>query len=78
MRAQQYVHPVTLYRQRHQVTLKELGARLDPPMSKSTLSRIEAGLRKPSFDQIAGLVRACGYEFTADQLIHYTPSKRVA
>lgn len=72
-----YTHPVKAYRDRHGLTLEQLGARLDPPIGKSTLSRIEAGLRKPSFDQLAGLVAACEYEFTVDDLIRATP-KQVA
>ena len=75
---QRYIHPVAAYRRKHDLTLEELGERCDPPILKFALSRIENGLRKPTFDQIAGLVKACRGEVTADQIIRATPKEVAA
>jgi ribosome-binding protein aMBF1 (putative translation factor) len=73
MRSRSYIHPVRAYRERHGLSLEQLGARCKPPLNKSVIYRIEIGERKPNFDQIVSLVEACGYEFTTDQLIQATP-----
>jgi hypothetical protein len=73
-----YVHPVAAYRQKHDLTLEELGAQCDPPILKSALSRIENGLRKPTFDQISALVTACQGEVSADDIIRATPKEVAA
>lgn len=75
---QRYVHPVAAYRRKHDLTLGELGERCKPPILKFSLSRIENGLRKPTFDQITALVEACRGEVTADQIICATPKEVAA
>jgi transcriptional regulator with XRE-family HTH domain len=76
--AERYVHPIAAYRQRHDLTLEELGERCKPPILKFALSRIENGLRKPTFDQLNALVEACQGEVTADQIIRATPKEVAA
>lgn len=76
--AERYVHPIAAYRQRHDLTLEELGERCQPPILKFALSRIENGLRKPTFDQLNALVEACQGEVTADQIIRATPKEVAA
>lgn len=73
-----YVHPIKAYRQRHDLTLEELGEQCKPPILKFALSRIENGLRKPTFDQMQALVVACGGEVTADEIIRATPNEVAA
>jgi transcriptional regulator with XRE-family HTH domain len=73
-----YVHPIAAYRRKHDLTLEELGERCKPPILKYSLSRIENGLRKPTFDQITALVEACRGEVTADQIIRATPKEIAA
>jgi len=77
-RAEVYEHPITAYRRRHELTLEAMGARCKPPIAKSTLSRIESGLRKPSFDVLQAIVSACGGEVTADEIIRATPREVAA
>ena len=71
-------HPIAAYRERHGLSLAQLGELCDPPLHKSQLQRIESGQRKPSFDQIAAIVAACKGEFTADDLIRHTPKSVAA
>lgn len=73
-----YVHPIAAYREKHGLTLEELGQACDPPILKFALSRIENGLRKPTFDQLSALVKACAGEVTADQIIQATPREVAA
>lgn len=73
-----WVHPIAAYRDRHGMSLEELGALCDPPILKFALSRIETGLRKPTFDQLTALVKACQGEVTADQIIQATPKEVAA
>jgi transcriptional regulator with XRE-family HTH domain len=75
---QRYFHPVAAYRRKHDLTMEELGERCKPPIPKYTLSRIENGLRKPTFDQLHALVEACRGEVTADQIIRATPREVAA
>ncbi|HSR76636.1 MAG TPA: helix-turn-helix transcriptional regulator, partial [Xanthobacteraceae bacterium] len=71
-------HPIAAYRQRHDLTLEELGEQCKPPILKFALSRIENGLRKPTFDQLNALVEACRPEVTADEIIRATPKEVAA
>jgi transcriptional regulator with XRE-family HTH domain len=73
-----YVHPVAAYRQRHDLTLEELGERCKPPILKFSLSRIETGMRKPTFAQLNALVEACRGEVTAEEIIRATPKEVAA
>lgn len=75
---ERYVHPIAAYRKKHDLTLEELGALCKPPILKYALSRIENGLRKPTFDQINGLVEATGGAVTADMIIRATPREVAA
>ncbi|HWO50043.1 MAG TPA: helix-turn-helix transcriptional regulator, partial [Ornithinibacter sp.] len=52
-------------RQRRNITLNELAA--ETGISISTLSRLEAGLRRPTLEQLLPLARA--YSVTLDELV---------
>lgn len=52
-------------RQRHEITLTELAE--ETRISTSTLSRLEAGLRRPTLEQLLPLARA--YGVTLDELV---------
>lgn len=73
-----YVHPIAAYRERHGLSLEALGEMCDPPILKFALSRIETGLRKPTFDQLTALLKACNGEVTADEFIRATPKEVAA
>jgi len=75
---QRYSHPIQAWRMRHELTLEELGDSCKPPISKFTLSRIENGLRKPTFDQLAALVAVTRGEVTADMILRATPKEIAA
>ncbi|MQA35171.1 helix-turn-helix domain-containing protein [Modestobacter roseus] len=57
-------------RQRREVTLTDLAA--ETGISVSTLSRLEAGLRRPSLEQLLPLARAHGV--TLDELVDAPPT----
>ncbi|WP_203337729.1 helix-turn-helix domain-containing protein [Nocardioides limicola] len=57
-------------RQRREVTLTELAA--ETGISASTLSRLEAGLRRPTLEQLLPLARAHGV--TLDELVDAPPT----
>jgi len=49
-------HPLRVYRKRNGVSLEDLAAKTG--MSKSSLSRFENGLRTPSIDDVASILKA--------------------
>ncbi|MBJ7357243.1 XRE family transcriptional regulator [Nocardioides sp.] len=57
-------------RARRQITLTELAA--ETGVSVSTLSRLEAGLRRPTLEQLLPLARA--YQVTLDDLVDAPPT----
>jgi len=57
-------------RQRRNITLNELAA--ETGISISTLSRLEAGLRRPTLEQLLPLARA--YSVTLDELVDAPPT----
>jgi len=57
-------------RQRRDITLNELAA--ETGISISTLSRLEAGLRRPTLEQLLPLARA--YSVTLDELVDAPPT----
>lgn len=57
-------------RQRRDITLADLAA--ETGISTSTLSRLEAGLRRPTLDQLLPLARA--YGVTLDELVDAPPT----
>jgi transcriptional regulator with XRE-family HTH domain len=61
------MHPIKAYRQAHELTLAELAVRAST--TRSTVSRIEAGLLNPSLDLLRRLTAAMNGEVTADAII---------
>ena len=59
-------------RQRRDITLTDLAIETD--ISTSTLSRLEAGLRRPTLEQLLPLARA--YRVTLDELVDAPPTRR--
>jgi len=60
-------HPIKAYRHQYGLSLQSLAERART--TRSTLSRIEAGLIKPSFDLLDRLTAATGGEVSADAII---------
>jgi transcriptional regulator with XRE-family HTH domain len=61
------MHPIKAYRRKHGLSLQVLAERVRT--TRSTLSRVEAGLIKPSFDLLDRLTGATGGEISADAII---------
>jgi transcriptional regulator with XRE-family HTH domain len=60
-------HPIKAYRRKHGLSLQTLAEKAQT--TRSTLSRVEAGLIKPSFDLLDRLTGATGGEVSADAII---------
>ncbi|MCA2212144.1 helix-turn-helix domain-containing protein [Jidongwangia harbinensis] len=63
-------HRLKLLRQRRDITLADLAA--ETGLSASTLSRLEAGVRRPTLEQLLPLARA--YGVTLDELVGAPPT----
>jgi transcriptional regulator with XRE-family HTH domain len=64
-------HPLTLYRQRHKLTLAAFAALAGT--TQATISRIEGGTRLPRQAMLRRLVEATGREVTADDIMLWVP-----
>lgn len=60
-------HPIRAYRQRHGLSLQALAERAET--TRSTISRVEAGLINPSSSLLRRLTAAMGGEVSADEII---------
>lgn len=60
-------HPIKAYRAQRGLSLQQLAERART--TRSTVSRIEAGLLKPSFDLLDRITAATGGEVSADAII---------
>jgi transcriptional regulator with XRE-family HTH domain len=60
-------HPIKAYRHQHGLSLQSLAERART--TRSTVSRVEAGLLKPSFDLLDRLTAATDGEVSADAII---------
>lgn len=63
------LHPLTRYRQRHNLSMNKLAARAGTTLA--TVSRIESGSRQPTVDMLFRLVEATGREVSADEIIYF-------
>lgn len=66
------MHPLRTYRQRNNLTLAELALRAKT--TEGTISRIERGTLRPTFELLRRLVAATDGEVTADDIIASTPA----
>lgn len=63
-------HPLKVYRHSRGLSLQRLAERVNT--TKSTLSRVEAGLLQPSFGLLRRIVEATEGDVTADALVAFT------
>ena len=63
------LHPLTRYRQRHNLSMNKLAARANTTLA--TISRIESGSRQPTVDMLFRLVEATDREVSADEIIYF-------
>lgn len=63
-------HPLRIYRRDHGITLSALAIAADT--TAATVSRIEKGEFKPSFDLLRRLVHATGGRVSADEIVAHT------
>jgi len=76
---------LTEWREKAGITQKQLGARLEPPVSDVTISRYETGERRPDLDALAALAEALDIapedlyrhpdQPSADQLLRGQPAE---
>ena len=69
-------HPLRTYRARRGLTLEQLAIRAST--TRATVSRIEAGLQKPSFELLRRLVEATDNEVSADAILAAVPKPEAA
>lgn len=65
------VHPLTAYRQRNGLTLAAFAAKVKPPTTQATISRIESGSRQPTLTLLRQIVEATGREVTANDIVDF-------
>lgn len=64
-------HPLRRYRDRHDLRLIDLAEALG--ITASTLSRIEGGTAKPSFDLMRRILQVTRGRVTGDELLEWAP-----
>jgi transcriptional regulator with XRE-family HTH domain len=66
------LHPLTRYRQRHNLTLVAFAAQVGT--TAGTISRIETGAKEPSVGMLRQLLAATRGEVSADDIISFQPA----
>ena len=58
---QRFLHALDDFRQREELSQRQLGERLEPPMSQAQVSTLLRGVRQPSTEELVRWQTACGW-----------------